>query len=29
MYCLFHNAAATESKDLEEIFVVLFAAKED
>lgn len=29
MYCLFHNAAATESKDLEKIFVVLFAAKED
>ena len=29
MYCLFHNATVTESKDLEKIFAVFFAAKED
>lgn len=28
-YFLFHNAGATESKDLEKISVVVFAAKED
>ena len=29
MHLLFHNAGATESKDLEKIFVVVFAAKEE